>query len=172
MVLDKSFIWGDVCAAHIWKFCTEGAGLEWFGLQSTDLSNPRNGLLLCKPIEEAFDTKRICFVYNPISQQFILKVLDPALHSAYIFINTPSRPETYSSIHDKPLQCPQGRMPYRRLLGFHARRCYEKALRSKWITEADYSSFKDYLSVSDGATDPLKAFDNILQSLEELENDN
>jgi hypothetical protein len=33
------------------------------GLQG-DILNPRNGLIMCNKIEEAFDVKRVCFVYD------------------------------------------------------------------------------------------------------------
>jgi arginine deiminase len=45
MMLKNYFRKDSVIASHIWKFYTEGEGLEEFGLAPTDLSNPRNGFL-------------------------------------------------------------------------------------------------------------------------------
>ena len=57
MMLDIFLPRESVIASHIWKYSTEGQGLEDFGLSPRHLSDPRNGLLLCKAIEDAFDKK-------------------------------------------------------------------------------------------------------------------
>lgn len=57
MVSGDFFRRENVVASHVWKFCTHGAGLNEFGLEIEDISNPQNGILICKEIEIAFDTK-------------------------------------------------------------------------------------------------------------------
>ncbi|KAF8501244.1 hypothetical protein BU17DRAFT_72023 [Hysterangium stoloniferum] len=47
-----------IVAAHLWKHET-GKTLEYFGFH--DIDNPHNGLLVYKPIEEAYDQHLLCF---------------------------------------------------------------------------------------------------------------
>ena len=171
MLLDKPLPRDQVRAAHIWKFCTQGEGLGAFGLVKTDLSNPRNGMLLCVPIEEAFDIKRVCFIYDPMQQALILHVLDPDLLNKRVD-PTGTHPETFADLHGKPLHFPAGANntfagPYRRILGFHARVSFERAVRAKWITEAQYQQFQDYLTRS-GGPDPEREMDAALDELQQL----
>ncbi|GJJ07768.1 hypothetical protein Clacol_001973 [Clathrus columnatus] len=51
-----------VIAAHLWPH-SKGMSWEWFGL--TNIDDPRNGLLLYKPIEEEFDRHNLCFYQAP-----------------------------------------------------------------------------------------------------------
>jgi hypothetical protein len=55
----------DLRAAHIYKNSTNGLGLEAFKLHPSDVHNARNGLLLIPQIEEEFDRKHVCFLYDP-----------------------------------------------------------------------------------------------------------
>ena len=68
-----------VTASHIWKYATHGYGLEEFGLRLADLNSPRNGLLLAAGIEAAFDSKRVAFSYNLLTDRFKFHVLDSRL---------------------------------------------------------------------------------------------
>jgi hypothetical protein len=52
MILNVDLPRENVKASHIWKFCTEGEGLEDFGLQLTDLSNFRNGFCCMKQLKK------------------------------------------------------------------------------------------------------------------------
>jgi hypothetical protein len=80
MVLDRFFARDKVIASHIWKLSTGGDGLLEFGLHPMDLDSTRNGLLLCKSIEEAFDVKDVCFLIDRIhSANIFIKVLNPFL---------------------------------------------------------------------------------------------
>eukprot|EP00604_Paraphysomonas_vestita_P003331 CAMPEP_0174818550 /NCGR_PEP_ID=MMETSP1107-20130205/1279_1 /TAXON_ID=36770 /ORGANISM="Paraphysomonas vestita, Strain GFlagA" /LENGTH=53 /DNA_ID=CAMNT_0016030559 /DNA_START=612 /DNA_END=770 /DNA_ORIENTATION=+ len=45
----------------------------------SDIDHVRNGLLLLDPIEQAFDRKDICFLYDPLTNELIAKVLNPSL---------------------------------------------------------------------------------------------
>jgi hypothetical protein len=55
-----------VIGAHIFKFCWSAYAEQFLGIE--DIDDPRNGLLLCKPVEEAFDTSAICFIFNEETQ--------------------------------------------------------------------------------------------------------
>lgn len=87
VAVSRVFSWQDVLVAYC----------RAFGLQEVDVNNnnPRNGLLLTKKIEEAFDVKHVCFLYNPISQQLIFKVLNPDLMNVKIH---PYYGETFATI--------------------------------------------------------------------------
>ena len=69
-----------VRASHIRMSYTNGAGLEEFGLEESDVHNIRNVLLMADKIEKAFDALRVGFEYNLLQDSFILRVLDPSLY--------------------------------------------------------------------------------------------
>jgi hypothetical protein len=174
MLLDKPIVTHKVCAAHIWRH-SRADDLVLFGLPSTEINNLRNGLLLAKSIEVAFDKKQVCFLYNPFDQKFYFRVLDPALRQIRIYYpdakiqNDYDYPDTFGSLDGKALQLPENVFPYKRLLGFHAR-CAFKAAVPKWIKQEQYQEFLNQESVvskadggppwySDGVLDPLDGFD-------------
>jgi len=174
MVLDKPLITPKVCASHLWSH-SRADDLPLLGLASTETENPRNGLLLAKSIEVAFDKKEACFLYNPFDQKFYFCVLNPSLLPIRIYNPDPKiqddydYPDTFASLNNKPLQLPKGVFPYKRILGFHAR-CTFKSARSKWITEERYQEFLvqervawkfsvDAPWYSEGAVDPLDTFE-------------
>lgn len=143
MILNVDLPRNKVRGSHIWKFCTEGEGLEEFGLEPTDLSNPRNGLLLCESIELAFDHKRVCFLVDRLHPEtIVLKVLDPNIRSDLVI--SPLLNHTFASIDGWELQHPVGVFPYRRILDFHAKLSYEKAIRKGWVVRTEIvTSFFD-----------------------------
>ena len=149
MILDEVFQRDVVKAAHLWKDCTHGEGLELFGLTHLDVGSPRNGLLLYKTIEEAFDNKRLCFLWNPLQKVLTLHLLDPELRH-----ETFHEHRSFEALEGKALQYPQGNMPYRRILGFHAKVAFDYALRQNWITPEVHQQFQDFTTVSEGATAP------------------
>lgn len=127
MILNVDLPRNKVRGSHIWKFCTEGEGLEEFGWEPTDLSNPRNGISLSERIEEAFDYKRVCFLIDRIHpERIVLKVLDPNIRSETVI--PPHSNHTFNSIDGMELQLPVGVFPYRGILDFHAKLSYEKPL--------------------------------------------
>jgi hypothetical protein len=140
-----------VIASHIWKQCKHGVGLPKFGLRREDSRDPRNGLLLLRDIELKFDVKEVCFVYNPLTQQFSIKVLNPALMTVVI---ANSNGKTFADINDQPLQHPQNKIPFRRLLSFHAQCSFQAALEKEWITQQVHDSFDPYHTLSDSASVP------------------
>ena len=141
-----------VIASHIWKHEMHGNELHKFGLQRLDCISPRNGFLMLKSIEQRFDWKHICFVYNPLSQQFIVKVLNPAIRDVVIQFSKPER--KFSDIEGLQLQHPIGKMPFRRILSFHARCAFKFAREKGWITVTEENLFMPYHDLSDSASIP------------------
>jgi len=174
MVLDKPIVTHKVCAAHLWKH-SRADDMPLLGLSPSDIDNPRNGLLLAKSIEVAFDKKEVCFLYNPFDQKFHFCVLNPSLLPIRIYYPDPkipndnNFPDTFASLNNQPLQLPKGIFPYKRILGFHARCAFRKAC-PKWITEERYQEFllqeslawkfsRDSPWYSEGAVDPLTKYE-------------
>ncbi len=163
MILDVDIPRSKVIASHIWKFCTDGEGLEEFGLESTALGNFRNGLLLCESIEKAFDSKRVCFLVDRIHPEDItFKVLDPNLSYSVVSTDSPTNPqETFQDIDGRLLRHPQGVLPFRRILNFHAKVSFQKAIRKGWI--ANDVSFDDFFDLSiDGSIPDLNIYDEFI----------
>lgn len=88
-----------VIASHIWKHKTKGVGLDKFNLTINDINHPRNGILMLKDIEVAFDTKQLCFLYNPFEGIMSVKVLNPNILQKTIS----STDKTFSDIDGKTL---------------------------------------------------------------------
>ena len=65
-----------------------------------DINDPRNGLLLAKPIKWAFDTSQLIFLYDEASDSFNAKLLNPAL-----------RPISLADKTEELLQVWRGYMP-------------------------------------------------------------
>jgi len=167
MVLNRSYPRAQVKAAHIWKWVLRGKGLDAFGLTFDDASDVRNGMLLAKDLEEAFDLKRVCF-RTDMNHDLILQVLDPSLNNKVVF---PSTQKTFANINGNKLQVPVGKLPpFRRLLNWHAKLSYEEALARKWILKADFDLFVDFGDISDAASNPDTQFnDEFRDEFEEVD---
>jgi len=151
MVLNESHPRQSIIASHIWKYCTLGDGLDVFGLDFSQLNHPRNGMLLAKPIEEAFDTKGVCFMWNPLQKKIQLCVLDPGLLNKTV---DPSA-KTFQDINGAELQHPPNNFPFRRLLSFHAEVSLKHALARNWIDEEKYKTYTDWNdNLSNEASEP------------------
>lgn len=66
-----------VIAGHLFKFCWAEFCDDRLGFSNID--NPRNGLLMFKPFEYAFDNSHVCFHYDSDMEMFKLKILLPDL---------------------------------------------------------------------------------------------
>jgi len=51
--------------------------LQW---EQGDVDSEKNGLLLCKQFEDAFDHKKLCFIYDSVVNRWIVRVMDGKLH--------------------------------------------------------------------------------------------
>ena len=170
MVLNEFFPRATVIASHIWKFCTEGEGLREFNLEPSDLSSPRNGLLMCESIERAFDEKRLCFLIDRIrSTDLYVKVLDRNLldpsKSQIICDGTKLR---FIDIDGRMLQCPSNSIPFRRILDFHAKCSFEKAINKGWLEPN--SKFENFFDMSVGSSIPdLNMYQDLLSDADSKE---
>jgi len=147
----------EVRASHIIKRSTDGDTMHLYGLPP-NVDHVRNGLLLLEPIEQAFDRKDICFLYNAISNQLVAKVLNPSLMTELMHKSQPrgtTYPMTYGSVDGLVLQLPSATtFPYRRALSMHAKFAFSRALHLNWI--ADSATLDSYFNVSDnGLQEPL-----------------
>ena len=82
MISGLSFPSKLVIAGHLFKFCWADSCEA--RLDFSEIDNPRNGLLMFKPFEFAFDNSHICFQYDADTELFKLKILCPALKNMTI----------------------------------------------------------------------------------------
>mmetsp|Transcript_7687 Transcript_7687/g.8152 ORF Transcript_7687/g.8152 Transcript_7687/m.8152 type:complete len:246 (+) Transcript_7687:101-838(+) len=138
----------EVRASHLVKKSTNGDTMHLYDLPS-DIDHVRNGLLLLDPIEQAFDRKDICFLYDPLTNELIAKVLNPSLMTEPLSISNPGKtyPITYGALDSLPLQLPPGIFPYRRVLSMHAKFAYSRALTKGWIIDSEI--LDSYFTISD-----------------------
>jgi hypothetical protein len=140
-----------IIAEHIWKHKMHGKGLHAFRLEVKDTSSPRNGILMLKDVEDQFTVKKVCIVYNAVTEVFTIKVLDPSILDRTI---TDSK-KKFRDIHDRQLWHPSNkRIPFRRLMSFHARCAYKFAREKGWISVDEERLFEPYHDLSDGASSP------------------
>ena len=160
-------------ASHIWKRATAGDGLADFGLRTSDLHSPRNGLLLATQLEEAFDSKRLAFRYNVLHDTFTARVLDPSLlgarDAAPSFVlsaaeldtldaETRAAVPTVAEMQGRSLTCPPGQLPFRRLLAWHYALSVKHAVACEWLPaeeeEAAEAEARGWATGSPGAVWP------------------
>ena len=138
---------GEVVAAHLMPSRLKRRSNKWIalGLPRDAESNPRNGLLLDKNIEEAFDQKEICFFYNPFendkSRRLLLQVLNPALLNKRVVKNDPLK---WSELQNRPLILPDDKIPFLRVLNHHARCAFRKAAVQGWINKEQLADLESY----------------------------
>jgi HNH endonuclease len=82
MISGISFPSTVVIAAHLFKHCWADSCQE--RLDFDDIDDSRNGLLMFKPFEFAFDNSHICFQYDADTELFNLKILFPELRKMTI----------------------------------------------------------------------------------------
>jgi len=161
MVVRDFFPREKIIASHIWKSCTHGVGLEEFGLDANDVSNPRNGILMCQDIEKAFDSKQLCFLIDRIrSDNIVLKVLNPALLDVQVIPGLSSL--TFRDVDGRSLKHPESNLPFRRILNFHSKLSYKNAIARKWIPND--ATFTDFFAMSINASIPdLDVYQHIFE---------
>ena len=124
--------YGHLCAAHLVKHCKPEL-MTLYDLPQDDIDSPRNGILILKELELAFDHKTVCFLRNPMTGALVLRVLDPSLVGKRIHPSSTSEIRTFGDINGCVLQHPAGNLPFRRILSMHAKLSLSRALRSGWI---------------------------------------
>ena len=90
-------------------------------------------------IAEAFDNQQVCFLCDTLNNRLCLWVADSKILSETIEGSDP--PKRFEDVHKKPLHCPGDRMPFRRLLSWHARLTLE--LRKESIQAENITSEYD-----------------------------
>lgn len=167
MILDVYLPKHVVIGAHIWKASTLGRGMEAFGLRVPDVWSERNGILLYDGIEKKFDSKDVCFIYQPFEQILVLKVLNPSLLDQPVVVQRHA-PElagfldsgtTWKTIDEAPLRLPHGVFPFKRILSWHAKCSVKWAVSNDWMTQAHADSvYGPYFNTSVGAIEPEELF--------------
>lgn len=118
-----------------------------YGLSPLEIDNPRNGVLMLDSIEKAFDHLDVCFLYNALTQELTLKVMNPAFLSRRILPNSAVELSSFADIDGNVLQCGAGALPYRRVLSVHTKFAFSRALSMGWI--ANTQALATYFNVSE-----------------------
>ena len=161
MLLNRLLPYAYVIGAHLLK-------REWGDMSKEladvdDVEDPRNGLLLYKPLEWAFDTSRLAFTWDGATSRFVAHLLDGHLANVKLVEKAKEllkdryrRSEDavelgemcFSDVDGLPLVLPLGFTPYRRCLCLHANLARQEALRNEWLSPGSFE-FEDFWS-SDG----------------------
>jgi hypothetical protein len=161
MLLNITFPASVVTASHLFRRSNEYLSLAI--MQIADIDDVRNGLLLFKPVEHAFDKFQISFLYDKATDRFFLKVFDTSIRNETLisFIQDPNQLKalldtrsctfdpctTFGDLDGKPLVFETLDRPYKRCLNLQARLAYAKALKRN---DAGAVNFEDFWS--DGLT--------------------
>ena len=91
MVLDKPFPKALVTVAHL--SCRSYQYLAFPLMQIQDIDNPKNGMLMFKPLEYAFDRFQISFIAEEDHTSFRLKSFDQSIENTQLidFIKDPNQ---------------------------------------------------------------------------------
>jgi len=127
----------ELRAAHIWpkhkvdRFCSK------FGKSEEDIVSARNGLLLSKEIELAFDQRRCTFVYDGLKAKWVLVVVDPSL------LDVPIGRKTFRDLNDGAhfLHFSEEKKPFLRILYAHTRATLFKAKDFGWKVDNETAAY-------------------------------
>ena len=158
MLLNELLPYFSVIAAHLLK-------REWDYLSREladvdDVDDVRNGLLLYKPIEWAFDTSRLVFIWDGARNSFVAHILDPSILAVRLVEKAKAvlkeRYKTgdeailgdrcFRDVHGSALVLPLAFSPWRRCLCFHAHLARDEALRQGWLKSGEEFQFDDFWS--------------------------
>ena len=103
----------NVAAAHLVPH-SRACDLKRFNLSKGVINSAKNGLLLDKHVEEAFDELTITFLWNFLTNDFYCVVVDPELR----------KDPTKGQWHGKKLDFNGSKRPYRRILVEHAKKAF------------------------------------------------
>jgi hypothetical protein len=151
---------------------------RWFRdrriIDLAEIHDPRNIILIFKPIEVIFDEGRIIFVWDKVTNTFKMKVLDPKIMETTIFdLAIRQFPNDYKDQTEVPkifhltirnligtsLNFPERLTPFKRCFAFHASRAVYEAIHiHKWdIKEDDFVIEDDAWSPGISEKPELKA---------------
>lgn len=138
--------YGELRPAHLVKHSTPHL-MTLYGLSPLEIDNPRNGILMLDSIEKAFDHLDVCFLYNAMTQDLTLKVMNPAFQSKRILPNSTVELRSFADVDGQVLQCGAGSLPYRRVLSVHTKFAFSRALSMGWIANSE--TLVTYFNVSE-----------------------
>ncbi|PRP76631.1 hypothetical protein PROFUN_14916 [Planoprotostelium fungivorum] len=139
---------GYVNAAHILPERAV-AFLPVFGLKTDDINSVRNGLLLCRGIERAFDQQQICFI-DAGPQGLILMVLDNNIRDDEA---EPSR-KKFSELEFETLSTP-GLYSFKSLTSENLRIIGSQGNKHKCLSSAIWTLPQEMMMNTTGATNYL-----------------
>ena len=169
MLLDTGFPPSLVIASHLFRRSNEFIAHEL--MQITDIDDVRNGLLLFKPLENAFDRFIISFIYDTPTDAFRLKVVNRNFLGALLVDElseddrnilfdsqvsknwrTSSSPifapnstfnilTTFGDLDNQTLVFKNLGRPFKRCLNLQARLARKMALEKKLTTPYDFEDF-------------------------------
>ena len=156
-------------------------------MQISDIDDVRNGLLLFKPLEHAFDHFQISFIYDQRDDCLYLKLFDPSIANTPIInlmrdpnqkqilmdaINRDKKPcqfepqTTFGNLVGMPLKLGKVNRPYNRCLNLQARLAYSKALKNEVI--APEYNFDDFWSEGLSLQDKMSMFQQSIENYDQI----
>lgn len=140
----------NVIGAHIFKHAW--LDLTRYVLDFDDIDDPRNGLLLYKPLEWAFDTSRMAIVWDAGSGGFVARILDNRICGIYLYqkakelLKTKYKEAacftgcmTFGDVDGRRLVLPHEFSPYRRCLMFQALCARRHAQTEGWMHPGSFA---------------------------------
>jgi HNH endonuclease len=178
MVLDVSFPKSVVTAAHLFPRHNEVIANRYMGIHNID--DTRNGMLMFKPLEYAFDRFQLSFIRED-DLSFKLKLFDQSICDTKlidyitedekkrvvmdaVLVRGTSVPcdfnitQTFGQIDGRIIQFHNRNRPYNRCLNLQARLAYSIALKRGWID--DSYQFNDFWSDAMSLADQMEMFQN------------
>jgi len=115
---------GDfVVAAHLAPARSKIKILNQIGMKESDISDPRNFLLLASNIEKAYDSLQLSFIKeNALSTRLVMKIWDDTIRKNKIW---PNSNLVIGSYEGRPLNLGRHK-PFKRALSFQAYQAYLK----------------------------------------------
>jgi len=123
--------------AHIWPHNNRDA-MILVELKPSDIDDPRNILRLHDDIEYYLDRFHLTLVSS--GTDFDLKIVLKVLDNSILPLRLKGRNETFGDIDGRTLQCPSGKIPWRRLLATHSILAHQKAREKNWLTEDQFTA--------------------------------
>jgi HNH endonuclease len=173
LLLDIHFPKGVVTAAHLFRRSNQYIASTL--MQIDDIDDPRNGMLLFKPLEEAFDHFQISFLSQDAGRSFYLKLFDESIRNTKLvdFMKDPNQraavedavvkmgcafdlDTTFGQVDGKFVEFRNVFRPYNRCLNLQARIAYFKAVK-KGCTDPHYT-FDDFWSENMSLEDKMELF--------------
>lgn len=195
MVLDIALPSKVVIASHLFR--RSNAHIAPYLIALHDIDDYRNGLLLFKPLEYAYDRFQISFIYDKNLDQYLLKVMDPSflekrlvelltsqqmnILSAEIPMSTaPSvitnhgvsrnlYTITFGDLQDCAIAFRGISRPFNRCLNLQARLARYKAIRDGWVKK-EYD-FEDFWSEQVQLTETMDRYFSTLSNATESSNE-